>query len=49
MGDCHKVIGMELRIRGGVDKRALTLGRDAIDAELERLKPFMDQGGFIIA
>ncbi|HDZ19870.1 hypothetical protein LCGC14_0562960 [marine sediment metagenome] len=47
MGDWRKEFGMELRIRGGVDKRALTLGRDAIDAELERLKPFMDQGGFI--
>ena len=39
--------GKELRIIGAVDKRALTHGPAAIDAELERLKPLMDQGGFI--
>ena len=39
--------GKEMRIVGAVDKRALTLGPAAIDAELERLKPLMDRGGFI--
>ena len=39
--------GLEMRLRGGVDKRALAAGPEAIDAELERLKPLLDQGGFI--
>jgi len=37
-----------LAISGGVDKRALVEGREAIDRELEYRIPFMlDQGGFI--
>jgi uroporphyrinogen decarboxylase len=32
---------------GGVDKRALIAGREAIDAEIERLRPLIDQGRFI--
>lgn len=39
--------GMELRLKGGVGKAPLVEGRAAIDAELERLKPLLDQGGFI--
>lgn len=39
--------GQELRIYGGIDKRELTKGRDAIDAEIERRKPLMARGGFI--
>jgi uroporphyrinogen decarboxylase len=39
--------GMELRLRGGVDKRQLAIGREAIEAELERLKPLLEQGGFV--
>ncbi len=32
---------------GGVDKLALIAGRSAIDAELQRLRPLIDQGRFI--
>jgi Uroporphyrinogen decarboxylase (URO-D) len=32
---------------GGVDKRALIAGRDAIDAEIRRLRPLIDQGRYI--
>jgi hypothetical protein len=39
--------GKELRISGGVDKRALAKGPAAIDAELARLKPLIDEGGYI--
>ncbi len=39
--------GRDLRIWGGVDKRALAQGPRAIDAELERLRPLIDEGGYI--
>lgn len=39
--------GRELRIWGGVDKRALARGPAAIDAELARLRPLIDEGGYI--
>ncbi len=39
--------GRELRIWGGVDKRALAHGPAAIDAELERVRPLIREGGFI--
>lgn len=39
--------GPELRIMGGVDKMQLGAGREAIRAELERLAPWVEKGGFI--
>jgi len=39
--------GKELRGVGGMDKRVFAHGRDAVDAEIERLKPLVDLGGFI--
>jgi uroporphyrinogen decarboxylase len=39
--------GRELRIWGGVDKRALAQGHAAIDAELERVRPLIEEGGYI--
>jgi hypothetical protein len=39
--------GRNLRIWGGVDKRALARGPAAIDADLARLKPLIDEGGYI--
>ena len=39
--------GQQLRIWGGVDKRALAHGRAAIDAELERVRPLIEEGGYI--
>ncbi len=39
--------GKELRVIGGINKLVLEQGRDAIDAEIERRKPLMADGGFI--
>jgi uroporphyrinogen decarboxylase len=45
--EVRKKYGRDLRIWGGVDKRALARGRCAIDAELERLAPLIAEGGYI--
>lgn len=37
----------ELGMMGGIDKRALALGREAIDAELERIRPAVARGRYI--
>jgi len=38
----------ELLMRGGIDKRILAMGKDAIDREIDRIMPFMvSQGGYI--
>ncbi len=39
--------GKQLRIWGGVDKRALAQGPAAIDAEMERIRPLIAEGGYI--
>ena len=39
--------GRELRIIGGIDKRVLARGRDAIDAEIDRRMPLIADGGFL--
>ena len=39
--------GKELRVFGGIDKRVLYEGPEAIDAEIERRLPLMKEGGFI--
>ncbi len=39
--------GRELRMRGAVAKKPLIEGGSAIDAELERLRPLLEAGGFI--
>jgi len=43
----RKEFGKELRIRGAIAKTPLVEGGSAIDRELERIKPLLDQGGFI--
>lgn len=45
--EVRRKYGRELRIWGGLDKRALARGRDAIDTEIARLEPLMAEGGFI--
>ncbi len=40
--------GRDLRIIGHFDKMTLERGRDAVEAELERLKPLMRDGGFMM-
>jgi uroporphyrinogen decarboxylase len=39
--------GKRIRIWGGVDKMILLHGKEAIDRELLRLKPYVEQSGFI--
>jgi len=39
--------GMDLRFRGGIAKRPLVEGGAAIDRELDRIRPLLEQGGFI--
>ena len=39
--------GCGLRMYGGIDKRALAAGSSAIDAELERVRPVVEEGGYI--
>jgi len=43
----RRQFGKSLRLWGGVDKRVLALGRDAINAHLLELAPLIDEGGFI--
>lgn len=43
----RKKYGKDLRLWGGVDKRVLARGSAAIDAELARVKPLIDEGGYI--
>jgi hypothetical protein len=39
--------GRDLRMWGGIDKRALAIGPEAIDAELARVRPLIAEGGYI--
>ena len=39
--------GEELLLVGGVDKVQLAKGKDAIDRELEKLRPLVERGGYI--
>ena len=39
--------GMDLLLKGGIAKEPLVRGGKAIDDEIERIKPLLDQGGFI--
>ena len=43
----RQLYGRELRGIGGMNKIVLTQDKAAIDAEIERLKPWVDLGGFI--
>jgi len=43
----RKTFGKSLRLWGGVDKRELVKGPDAIDAHLRSLQPLIEAGGFI--
>lgn len=41
--------GRDLRMIGGFDKRIVARGPSAIDAEFERLRPVIEEGGFLPA
>ena len=43
----RREFGMELRLRGGIAKAPIVAGGKAIDRELDRIKPLLEQGGFV--
>lgn len=43
----RKKYGNRVLLKGGVDKKALIYGKEAIDRELERIKETVETGGFI--
>ncbi len=43
----RKEYGRDLRLWFGIDKRALAIGPAAIDAELARVRPLVEEGGYI--
>ena len=45
--EARRRFGEELRIAGGFSKRILARGTDAIAAEIDRLAPLVEAGGFI--
>jgi uroporphyrinogen-III decarboxylase len=47
VAELRKKYGKELLMYGGIDKRALAEGKEAIDRELERCIPVALEGGYI--
>ena len=45
--EVRRKYGKDLLIWGGVDKRAVARGPAAIDAELARLRPLIEEGGYL--
>lgn len=43
----RREFGRELRLRGGIAKAPLVEGGQAIDRELERIRPMLEQGGYV--
>jgi uroporphyrinogen decarboxylase len=43
----RKEFGMDLRLKGGIAKQPLVEGGPAIDREIERIKPLLEQGGYV--
>ncbi len=43
----RKTFGREMRLCGGVDKVAISRGRESIDQEIERLRPLVEEGYFV--
>jgi uroporphyrinogen decarboxylase len=41
--------GHRLRMWGGIDKRSLAISREAIDEELRRVRPLVEEGGYVAA
>ena len=47
--ELRRTFGRDLRMVGGIDKREIAAGPAAIDAELARLQPVIEEGGYIPA
>ncbi len=45
--ELRSAFGRKMAYRGGVDKRAIASGGDAIEREIERLSPIIENGGYI--
>ena len=45
--ELRKEYGRELRLMGGIDKRAMAAGPEAIDAELANVASLLEEGGFL--
>jgi uroporphyrinogen decarboxylase len=45
--EVRKQYGRDLRLWFGIDKRALARGPEAIDAELRRVRPLVEEGGYV--
>jgi uroporphyrinogen decarboxylase len=45
----RKKYGKELKMSGGIPKSCLSGGPSAIDAEIDKLMPLIQEGGFIPA
>ena len=45
--DLRKRFGRELLVIGGIDKREIAKGPEAIHAEIESRRPMIDEGGFL--
>lgn len=43
----RRLYGRDMAFRGGVDKRAMAKGGDALRAEIDRLRPVIEDGGYI--
>jgi len=43
----RRTFGHKMAFRGGVDKRAIAAGGEVIEAELERVRPVVEDGGYI--
>jgi uroporphyrinogen decarboxylase len=43
----RKTYGNKLAFRGGIDKRAIAAGGRVLETELQRLRPVIEDGGFI--
>lgn len=46
--EARRRFGKDLRMWGGFDKRAIAIGPEAIDAEIERLRPLVYEGGYVL-
>lgn len=47
--ELRQQFGRQLRLVGGIDKRQVAHGPEAIDTELQRNRPLIEQGGFVPA
>ncbi len=47
--ELRRAFGRDVRMIGGFDKRIVARGPDAIDTEFARLRPLIEEGGFIPA